>query len=231
MVSPGVIYPPELFREIVMNGTYRLPLYPSSLLLATDIQLTVDVPFIFHTLPTLIKLSYDPHISGGFGPFSFGPMHKASAGNIKFRVGVRENKITITIPGTQLIGYVCDVVPQHPEETLDQGHRSARSVYHTNARESEFDQWLFFERKSHPAPTQEQIFQKDTGLQNTEHSFDSSLGGDTKFENVDRKEEDNLEMLIVPTLPFSNIHTDSEMSAHYNFNTNNTRRHVTNNNP
>ena len=85
------------------------------MLLATEIELTVDVPYVFHTLPTLIKLSYDPHVSGGFGPFSFGPLYRVRAGNMmKFRVEVKESKIKLMIPGTQLIGYVCDVVPKHP---------------------------------------------------------------------------------------------------------------------
>ena len=121
-VSPGTS---SEFRNMVKNGSCQLPLYPTSLLLATDIELTVDMPFIFHTLPTLIQLSYDPHVSGEFGPFSFGPLHRASAGDMKFRVGVRDNKIAITLPGTQLFGYVSDVVPQHPRPaTVNQSHCS-----------------------------------------------------------------------------------------------------------
>ena len=171
MVSPGDIHPPELFRETIKNGTYSLPLYPSSLLLATDIELTVDVPFIYHTLPTLIKLSYDPHITGGFGPFSFGPLHRARAGNMKFRVGIRDSKITITLPGTQLIGHVCDVVPQHPKETV---YRIPRSVHMNNGfhnlPSSESDQWLsvkksrerqLFQKDSKPAASQQEPLQND----------------------------------------------------------------------
>ena len=140
-VSPGEVTSPEHFRELLEARTYHLPLYPTTLLLATDIELTVDVPFIFHTLPTLIKFSYDPHVTGGFGPFSFGPLHRASAGDMKFRVGIRDSKISITLPGTQLIGYVCDVVPRHPKESVSSGHRSTRST--EQETESEFDQWLF----------------------------------------------------------------------------------------
>ena len=148
LVSPGEVTPPQHFRELLANGTYQLPLYPTTLLLATDIELTVDVPFIFHTLPTLIKLSYDPHVTGGFGPFSFGRLHRASAGDMKFRVGVRDNKISITLPGTQLIGYVSDVVPQHPREPTYRVRRSTHSnVQDTLVKESEFDQWLFSKNK------------------------------------------------------------------------------------
>ena len=158
MVSPGDIHSPEFFRETIKNGTYHLPLYPSSLLLATDIELTVDVPFIYHTLPTLIKLSYDPHVTGGFGPFSFGSLHRARAGNMKFRVGIRDSEIIITLPGTQLIGYVCDVVPQHPKETV---HRIPRSVRAKNGFHdlpfTESNQWLLVKKSR-----ERQLFQKDS---------------------------------------------------------------------
>ena len=149
-VSPGTS---SDFRDMVKNGSYQLPLYPTSLLLATDIELTVDVPFIFHTLPTLIQLSYDRHISGGFGPFSFGPLHRASAGDMKFRVGVRDNKIAITLPGTQLIGYVSDVVPQHPiPATADRSRRSTDEDLSSSNTGSEFNEWLFTKRKSTSFP-------------------------------------------------------------------------------
>ena len=192
MVSPGGVHPPELFRETIKNGTYRLPLYPSSLLLATDIELTVDVPFIYHTLPTLIKLSYDPHITAGFGPFSFGSLHRARAGNMKFRVGIRDSKITITLPGTQLIGYVCDVVPQHPKETVYQIPRSihAKNGFH-DFPSTESDQWLFvkksrerqlFQKDSKPAASQQEPLQND-GMESAKDATQS------------------LALLITPTAP------------------------------
>jgi hypothetical protein len=163
-VSPGEVQPPSYFREVLGNGTYSLPLYPTSLLLATDIELTVDVPFIFHTLPTLIKLSYDPHVTGGFGPFSFGPLHRAKAGEIKFKVRISDNKISITLPGTQLIGYVCDVVPQHPRESVPQRRRrSTRSVLKdAQSGDSEFDHWLF--SKSKEGKVQNGLFHKESPL-------------------------------------------------------------------
>ena len=215
MVSPGDVHPPEFFREVVKNGTYRLPLYPSSLLLATDIQLTVGVPFVFHTLPTLIKLSYDPHISGGFGPFSFGPLHKASAGNMKFRVGITDNKITITIPATQLIGYVCDVVPQHPKETVNLGRRRPRSVYNFHdalSTESEFDQWLF-SKKSKELPLQEGLFHKDFKTTDIQTEMPHKLPLDIKRA---KESTESLAMLITPTIPLeTKIHV-SDISVYYN---------------
>ena len=82
---------------------------------------------------------------------------------MKFRVGITDNKITITLLATQLIGYVCDVVPQHPRETVKLCHSKACSVYNFHdalSTESEFDQWLF-SKKSKELPLQEGLFHKD----------------------------------------------------------------------
>ena len=217
MVSPRDIHPPEFFCETIKNGTYSLPLYPSSLLLATDIELTVDVPFIYHTLPTRIKFSYDPHITGGFGPFSIGPLHRARAGNMKFRLGIRDSKITITLPGTQLIGYVCDVVPQHPKEATYQRHKTRRSVTNYHSKDSEFEQWLFsiMNRLS----THEDLFLKQSLDQNApQNSFPSSVTGDTTSHSEDVTK--HLELLITPTHPLNEVQTNSVMLPQYNISTN-----------
>ena len=213
MVSPGVMQQLRDFHNTIKNGSYHLPLYPTSLLLATDIELTVDIPFIFHTLPTLIKLSYDPHITGGFGPFSFGPLHRARAGNIKFRVDIRDNQITITIPGTQLIGYACSVVPQHPRTNFDRSHdRSIRSMSNANTAGSDFDEWLFSKQSN--LPIHNKLFHKDAG--DHEKSFSSPVGDD--------------KLLIAPTHPSNKVHSDLGMSVHYSVSTNSSNRHVTNTN-
>ena len=201
MVSPGII---SGFQDILKSSTYQLPLYPTTLLLATDIELTVDVPYVFHTLPTLIKFSYDPHITGGFGPFSFGPLHRASTGNMKFRVGIRDNKISITLPGTQLIGYVCDVVPQHPKENA---HRDRRSTdfFSSNSKE-EFNEWLFSRRKS------------------PQHLFHSETQDPKPIPittNTNHLPDDKDQVLISPTHPANHILNPGErVSAHYSFSTN-----------
>ena len=195
LVSPGEVTPPQHFRELLANGTYQLPLYPTTLLLATDIELTVDVPFIFHTLPTLIKLSYDPHVTGGFGPFSFGRLHRASAGDMKFRVGVRDNKISITLPGTQLIGYVSDVVPQHPREPTYRGRRSTHST--ARVKESEFDQWLFSKKN------------KDLDLRPFHNGpYPTNKLMHTFLTDTSKLPKEKTSMLITPTAP---LHTNTTL--------------------
>ena len=212
MVSPGVS---SEFREIIENGSYQLPLYPTSLLLATDVELTVDIPFIFHTLPTLIKLSYDPYVSGGFGPFSFGPLHRGSAGNMKFRVGVRENKISITLPGTQVIGYVNDVVPKHPRETVRRDRRSSDEIISGSDTSSEFNDWLYSKRKSASLTDGP----SDNELQNLDSVFLPT--------KIDAAEQ--LRLLIAPTHSANDVHNrhDMAMSAQYGYSTNSSLGYAT----
>ena len=213
MVSPGIT---SDFQDTVKNGTYQLPLYPTTLLLASDIELTVDVPFIFHTLPTLIKLSYDPHVTGGLGPFSFGPLHRASAGDMKFRVGVRDNKITITLPGTQLIGYVSDVVPQHLRKTTTSRDRRSTDFLTNNSR-SDFNEWLFSKRKS--THDSRYPFYRDT------HTTTKPTTADTNAPADDTKQ---LKVLITPTHPANDpLSAGVGVSAHYSFGTNSSLGHAT----
>ena len=123
LVSPGPLSPPTSFQESLTNGTYEFPLYPSSLLLATNIKLNIRTPFPFYSLPTLLKMSSDDHIQGGFGPFRFGNLFPSRMGKIKFRAEVYNNELAITFPGTQLIGYLCDIVPKFPKEVESKRYR------------------------------------------------------------------------------------------------------------
>jgi hypothetical protein len=214
IVSPGVT---SDFSGTIRNGTYSLPLYPTSLLLATDIELTVDVPFIFHTLPTLIKLSYDPHVTGGFGPFSFGPLHRAKAGDMKFKVDIRDNKISITLPGTQLIGYVCDVVPQHPRETVLRSRRSTDFASKTS--KSDFDDWLFSKRRNSLIPNDPSHHDADE-VETPEIFLSGKMS--------EGEEIKQLKLLIAPTHPADNqLSGNVGVSTQYSFSTNNSVGPVT----
>lgn len=140
---------------MLANASYELPLYPASLILATRVELFVNLPFPFHTLPTLLRLSYDRHIRGGFGPFSFGPLFPGRAGGLKFQVQVRDNGMVIVLPGTQLVGYICNTVSKHPPEAHDHFSRKRRATSvrampaegyekgdHHDLSSSKFGQWL-----------------------------------------------------------------------------------------
>ena len=151
-MSPGVTYPPEKFRDSLANETYLFPIYPSSMLLATNIRLSLNTPFPYFILPPLLRMSYDRYLHGGFGPFVFGPNFKSATGSMKFSVSVRDSNVIISLPGTQLIGYVCDIVPQHPKEP-SRSRRNKRFVKDNfsgeelNVSSNRFKQWLSLKNK------------------------------------------------------------------------------------
>ena len=72
-------------------------------------------------------MSNDDHVHGGFGPFQFGEVFPSKMGRIKFRVEVHNDHLVITLPGTQMIGYLCDIVPRFPVE-LRSSVRERRST-------------------------------------------------------------------------------------------------------
>ena len=93
-------------------------------------------------------MSYDRYLQGGYGPFVFGQSYESASGTMKFSVTVQNSNIIISLPGTQLIGYLCDIVPQHPAES---GERSRRRRFTRKADferkeldkfPSKFNEWL-----------------------------------------------------------------------------------------
>ena len=89
-----------------------------SLLVATNIKLTLP-----HLPPDirnkLIALSYEPLVKGGYGPFSFGRMYGGKKGTaskpIIFRLDENEEELILTIPGLQVVGYVCHIIAKFPD--------------------------------------------------------------------------------------------------------------------
>ncbi len=142
-------YPPEKFRESLANDTYLFPIFPSSMLLATNIRLSVHAPFPYFVLPPLLRMSFDRYVSGGFGPFTFGLNFKSASGSMKFSVSVRDSIIEIIFPGTQLVGYMCDIVPKHSMESVGnkRGKRFARDHINHEDLSNRFKQWLSLKRK------------------------------------------------------------------------------------
>ncbi len=149
-MSPGTAYSPVKFRESFANDTFLFPIFPSSMLLATNIKLSVYTPFPYFVLPPLLRMSFDHYVFGGFGPFVFGQNFKSLTGTMKFSVSVRDSNIEIHFPGTQLVGYMCDIVPRHPLEQSSGNKRDRRFAKDNAYREElndRFKQWLSLERK------------------------------------------------------------------------------------
>ena len=111
-ISPGPL-PSEVFAQLIKNSSYKFPLYPTAIVLATNIQISIKVPVPFHVMPSLLKMSYDQSFRGGFGPFVIGQkLFMGSKSNVTFLVEQRETDILMTLPAAQLIGYICSVVPK-----------------------------------------------------------------------------------------------------------------------
>ena len=88
-------------------------MYPTAIVLATNIQISIKVPVPFHLMPSLLKMSYDQSFRGGFGPFVIGQkLFTGNKSNVTFLVEQRETDILMTLPAAQLIGYICSVVPK-----------------------------------------------------------------------------------------------------------------------
>lgn len=81
-----------------------LPLYPSSLLLATDVEVSIGG---LRDISPLYPLAYEPVVTGQFGPFSFGYMFHTADRGVKFRVEPQKEAALLYFPGTHLIGYLC----------------------------------------------------------------------------------------------------------------------------
>lgn len=74
-------------------------------------------------MPSLLKMSYDRTFRGGFGPFVIGGKpFPGDISNVTFLVEQRDTDILMTLPGAQLIGYVCSVVPKSCPNFIYQGY-------------------------------------------------------------------------------------------------------------
>lgn len=102
---------------MVSSSQYLLPAFPSSLLIATDVQISLPYPLPKEVKEDLLSLSYEPRVSGGYGPFSFGYMFgdkTKTKKQFKLQIEKFKNSFVLSIPGSQLIGYICHVVTKFP---------------------------------------------------------------------------------------------------------------------
>ena len=66
------------------------------------------------TKQTALSTSFGVSAKGGWGPFSFGGSTSTSASASNMRASSTADGLRIEIPGAQLIGYYCDVIPKFP---------------------------------------------------------------------------------------------------------------------
>ena len=117
-VSPGPLIE-KTFSELSYDQ-YMLFQYPTAFLLAKDVTMEFS-GLDAKTKQSALSTSFGLSSKGNFGPFSFGsgpvklglsPSMSTSSNNM--RASATADGLKIELPGAQIIGYYCDVVPKFP---------------------------------------------------------------------------------------------------------------------
>ena len=120
-ISPGYMKEEDFYKEVTKDSTYgplyQLYQYPTAFLLAKDI--TMDfIGLSDETKHTALASSFGASLLGSYGPISFGDPIPASGSHSHMQASPTANGLKVYIPGAQIIGYYCDVVPKFPN-TID----------------------------------------------------------------------------------------------------------------
>ena len=144
-VSPGPLTPENYFHEVVSNGKYLLPEYPSSFVIASNIkilftELGIDSNETEDILNIMMKYVYANTLTGGYGPFTFAPVGHVRKEPHNFRVERNNGGILVTLPSAQVIGYVTTVVPRFPRDQAPPPKRSCPEVPAAKRRKRSVDE-------------------------------------------------------------------------------------------
>ena len=99
------------------HDQYLLYQYPTAFLLAKDVSMEFS-GLDAQTKQTALTTSFGVAAKGGYGPFSFGGSSATSTSNSNMRASCTADGLKVEIPGAQLIGYYCDVVPKFPNPII-----------------------------------------------------------------------------------------------------------------
>ena len=129
MVSPGPLLYDSYFKDIISTGQYLLPQYVHAMILASEI--TIYFPKLGSwehsddqgssvVLNALMEYAFAERLSGSFGPFNFDIHEMQATGDHNFHVRRKRfnGGIVVTLPGTQLVGYIMNIVPKFPSEQI-----------------------------------------------------------------------------------------------------------------
>ncbi|MBS4189475.1 hypothetical protein KHA94_04485 [Bacillus sp. FJAT-49705] len=116
--APGIGEPPISDGQIPPQTRVSMPLVPVSLVVAKNLNLTIDKS---SSVNQRAFERIDVSASGGFGPFSIkGNYHSE---NSTSSLQYEHTSTGIKVDGTQIIGFICDILPQspNPDPNLDWG--------------------------------------------------------------------------------------------------------------
>ena len=101
------------------HGKYLLYQYPTAFLLAKDVTMEFS-GLDAKTKQTALSTSFGVSAKGGYGPFTFGGSSSTSTSSNNMRASSTADGLKIEIPGAQIIGYYCDVVPKFPNPIINE---------------------------------------------------------------------------------------------------------------
>lgn len=110
-VSPGPMLE-EDFNNL-NHSQYLLYQYPTAFLLAKDVTMEFS-GLDANVKQQALSTSFGSSARGGWGPFGFKAGASGSTSSNNLRASSTADGLKIEIPGAQLIGYYCDVVPKFP---------------------------------------------------------------------------------------------------------------------
>ena len=111
-VSPGYMVEQKFYDE-VMKNKYLLYQYPTAFLMAKEVTLEFS-GLDASTKSTALSTSVGVAAKGSYGPITFGGSTSMSGSHSSMRASSTANGLKVEIPGAQLIGYYCDIVPKFP---------------------------------------------------------------------------------------------------------------------
>ena len=112
-VSPGYMVEQEFHDEVVKNK-YLLYQYPTAFLMAKEVTLEFS-GLDASTKTSALSSSVGVAAKGNYGPFTFGGSTSTAGSHSSMKASSTANGLKVEIPGAQLIGYYCDIVPKFPD--------------------------------------------------------------------------------------------------------------------
>ena len=102
----------EVTRDDPDGSPYLLYQYPTAFLLAKDVTMTFT-GLSDEDIHTAILSSFGTSLKGSYGSISFDGSISESGSNI-MQASPTVDGLKVYIPGAQVIGYYCDVIPKFP---------------------------------------------------------------------------------------------------------------------
>ena len=103
----------KFYKEIT-DEKYLLYQYSTAFLMAKEVTMEFS-GLDASTKRSALSVSFGAAAKGNYGPFTFGGSTSTSGSHSSMKASSTANGLKIDIPGAQIIGYYCDIVPKFPD--------------------------------------------------------------------------------------------------------------------